>query len=402
MNKSKLKREGQTWVDENIISEEQLNKILALYTKKDPNFILILFAILLTGLGFLTFIFSDWAQVPHYSRIIIVLLAMVGLYIVGDLLYRKNSVLYGVSFILLGYVVFGAGLFLTIDIYNIMLFSAWPLVICSFIGLLLYAFYGHRLLFTIGIIVITIGQIYSGVSFHTFDWFIFLIFLIGYAHFTYHRANGLYGYLFGISYSIQMLVLVLAESQQYYWLIIGYLVLYLFSYFVPKKPLQQSFKFVSLLSIFLFGMFRTFLLQEDFFIGKIEIQMSFFITWILLIFIVVLITLYKDQKVELINLILFLPVFVLPFSYIFGLISLFVFALVWLIVGYQTEDGEKILIGTTAFLLTTFIVYIQFAWDAINKSLFFLIGGLLLFLISYSFERQRRKLLENRKGGAKK
>lgn len=399
MNKSKLKREGQKWVNENIITEEQLDNILAIYTKKDPNAILILFAILLTGLGFLTFIFSDWAQVPHYSRIVIILLAMVVLYVVGEILYRKQAVLYGVSFILLGYIVFGAGLFLTIDIYNIMLFNAWPLVICSVIGLLLYALYGHQLLFTIGIAVTTIGQIYSGMSFHTFDYFIFFILLLGFAHFTYHRANLLYGYLFGLSFSIQMLVMVIVESHQYYWLIISYLILYLFSYVVPKVPLKQSFKYISLLSIFIFGMFQSFLLQEEFFMKKIDVQFSFFIVWALLMAVTAWITLNKKHKTELINLILFLPVFVLPFSYILGLISLFVFALIWLIVGYQSEDGEKVLIGTTAFLLSTFTVYIQFAWDAMNKSLFFLIGGILLFMMSYAFERQRRTLLENRKGG---
>ena len=50
------------------------------------------------------------------------------------------------------------------------------------------------------------------------------------------------------------------------------------------------------------------------------------------------------------------------------------------------------MLGTVAFLFSTFNVYIQYAWDALNKSLFFFIGGVLLFLISFIFERQRRRL----------
>ncbi|WP_404451707.1 DUF2157 domain-containing protein [Virgibacillus necropolis] len=73
MNRSKLKSEGQKWVKDDIISEQQLDQILASYKTKDPNTIILLFAVLLSGLGFLTFITSDWARVPHFSRIAIII-----------------------------------------------------------------------------------------------------------------------------------------------------------------------------------------------------------------------------------------------------------------------------------------------------------------------------------------
>lgn len=90
MNLSKLEKEGKKWVEDGIITEEQLTLISNRYTKQDANVLVILFAILLTSLALLTFIFSDWAQVAHLSRVIIILGFTISLYILGDQLYNKN------------------------------------------------------------------------------------------------------------------------------------------------------------------------------------------------------------------------------------------------------------------------------------------------------------------------
>lgn len=402
VNQTKVKQAGKKWVSDGIITEEQLEKILATYTKRDSSVIIILFAVLLTGLGFLTFIFSEWAQVPHFSRTIIIIAFMVGLYILGDILFRKHSTMLGISFIVLGYIIFGAGLLLTIDIYGINLYSAWPFIIWSVIGLLLYFIYEHKLLFVIGIIVTTIGQMYSGLEFHSFNVIILLIFILGFTHFVYHHSSSLFGYIFGLSFALQMLILTMAESQQYYWLIIYFLVLYIAGELIAKEVLKTAFKNIGLLSIFIFSMYQTFLLQEEFFVKEIKYQISFLIVWVVLIGLACLIKYMQKQQYEWIDFILFLPVFFLPYSYFIGLVTMFVFSIGWLLIGYQQENHEKIMLGTIGFLLSTFTVYIQYAWDAMNKSLFFLIGGVLLFVIGFLFEKQRRAILDGHQGGARK
>src|SRR5690625_3490179 len=125
MNLSKLEKEGRKWVDQGIINEEQLNMILNSYTKKDANILVVLFAVLLTGLALITFIFSDWAQVAYLSRVIVILSFTLFLYILGDQLYRRQQTLYGVSFILLGYIGFSASLFLVINNFNLILLFRW-------------------------------------------------------------------------------------------------------------------------------------------------------------------------------------------------------------------------------------------------------------------------------------
>lgn len=400
VDKGKLKREGQKWVDDEIITKAQLEQILDRYQKRDPNFLLVLFAVLLTGLGFLTFIFSDWAQVPHFSRVLIVLVVTIGLYVLGDFLHRTRSILLGISFISLGYIVFGAGMFLILNIYQVQVWSVWPFIIWSIIGLILYFIYEHKLLYALGLTVITVGQIYSGMNFSDFNWILFLVFLIGFAHFTYHHANKLFGYLFALSFVLQMLMLILAYSKDYYWLIIYILILYIVSQYISKQPLKEAFYYTSLLSIFILGMAQAFMLQDDFYLERLQFETIFFIVWGILFVLSLLSKIMQKRQLEIIDLILFLPIYYLPFPSMFALIILFVFSICWLIIGYQQDNNSQIQTGTIAFLLSTFTVYIQYAWDTMNKSLFFFIGGILLFLISFIFQRQRKKLLES--GGTKK
>ncbi|SHG22265.1 DUF2157 domain-containing protein [Ornithinibacillus halophilus] len=399
MNKNKLSEEGKKWVAKDIITDDQLEQILGLYKKKDANYIIILFAVLLTGIGILTFIMSDWARVPHFSRVLVIIGAFIGLYMVGDFLHRKRSELMGISFIILGYIVFGAGMLLTISIYSVEIYSAWPFIIWSLVGLALYFVYEHKLIFVLGMIVTTVGQFYNGLEFGSFNWIIWIVLLVGYLHFVYHHANYLFGYLFGISISLQMIVLVMANQQEYYWLVLYFLIFYLVAGLLPKESLKISLKYTSLISIFIFSMYETFFLQEEFWHGNIEHQLSFIILWGVLIVAGLIIKIRTKNTIETIDLLLFLPIFYLPFSSLVSLISMFLFSLLWLLIGYRKEDNEKVLLGTVAFLLTTFTAYIQFAWDAMNKSLFFLVGGLLLFILSFFLERQRRSMLETNKGG---
>lgn len=401
MNKVKLTEEGKKWVDDGLITGDQLEGILARYSRRDPNIIIILFAVLLTGLGFVTFIMSDWAQVPHISRILIILAFVIGLYVLGNYLYVARSKFLGISFITLGYIVFGAGLFLAINIYQVQLFNAWPFIVWSFIGLGLYFIYRHSLLLAVGILIATIGQIYSGVGLSHMDWFLLGILLLGYGHFVYHFGNKWIGYIFSLCLSVHLLILATDTAQPFYWLVAYYLVVYILAGFIRKHDLKMALTYLSLLSAFVFTVYQTFALREDFIYDDNEKQIGFLIVWFVLIAIGLIIKFKQNRKLEMMDLILFIPFFYLPFPATMALIFLFVFSLYWLLVGFKVEDGERIFVGTIAFLFSTFTAYIQYAWDAMNKSLFFFIGGLLLFGLSYLIEKQRRKVMHDHKGGSK-
>lgn len=407
MNRAKLKREGEKWVRDGIITEDQLNRIVSSYVKKDQSYILILFAALLMSLGILIFVFSDWAQVPHLSRIFMMLLSMMILYILGHHFfnrskkqeeYNKQPPILGISFILLGYVFFGATLLLIINMYNVSLHSVWPFIIWSIVGLLLYIIYEHPFLFVVGLLINIFSQIYSGMAFSAFSFMIFLIFIVGYFHYAFHRENRLFSYIFAIGLSIQLLLFSTVHIDQYYWLIFFLLLMYGLGEVIPKVSLQKAFTTISLLSVFILKMFESFLLQEDYFLKELEIQSLFFVALGIVWVGVLAFKWRQNNRLEMIDLLLFVPFFFLPYSYIFIIISMFIYSLFWLITGFQKQLDDKILSGITSFIFSTFTVYIQFAWETLNKSLFFLIGGILLFVLSFLLERKRRTNEKTSKG----
>lgn len=395
MNLSKLEKEGKKWVDQGIISEEQLNMILNNYPKKDANILVVLFAVLLTGLALITFIFSDWAQVAHLSRVIVILSFTLFLYILGDQLYRRQQTLYGVSFILLGYIGFSASLFLVINNYNLILHSSWPFIVLTIVGLLLYTIYSHVYLYYISLIALTIGQLYG-----EFSYVLFILLIIGFSYFAFRYTSKLTPHFFGVSLVINLIALATSFSAYYYWFIIYMFIFYIIAELTFKKEVANVFKFISLSSIFLFNVFQAFYFQEDYILdGNLELSGLFLVVLLILFGGFILIKRITFKRADYIYLILFIPTLYLPYPLLMTIILLFVFSSALLIVGYKKDYRQLITYGTLAFLLSTLTVYIEYAWEVMNKSLFFLIGGLILFSFSFILERNRRKIKE--KGSVK-
>jgi len=400
MNKHKLKKEGTKWVENKLITEDQLHAILATYKQRNHSYLLILFAALLVSLGVLIFVLSDWAQVPNLIRISVMLLSMIVLYGFGDYFYKKSTAatetypyFLGVSFLLLGYVFFGATLLLIIHMYNVVLLSVWPYTIWGLIGLLLYVMYPHVLIYITGLVITMFGQIYSGMALHHFDIFIFAVFLIGYTFIAYKHHQKLTSYVLAIGFVIQSLIATWMFTDSYYWFMLYIFILYVASYLMPKhkQALETSFFYISIYTIFIFKMFETFILQDDYFFQNVIFEPVFFIllgiSWVTTASYIF----YQQDYARLIDISLFIPFFFLPFGYMYVIVSMFLFSLFYVVKGYQTQINKTMITGIVTFLLSTLTVYVQFAWETLNKSLFFIIGGLLLFGLSYLLEKLRRK-----------
>jgi len=75
-------------------------------------------------------------------------------------------------------------------------------------------------------------------------------------------------------------------------------------------------------------------------------------------------------------------------------------ALVWLVLrGYRRGDRFQVNAAFLFFALTVLAIYFDRFWSLMDRSLFFMGGGALLFLGGYALERQRRKLLRGMRGG---
>ncbi|KGP72114.1 DUF2157 domain-containing protein [Pontibacillus yanchengensis] len=391
MKHNQIQKEAKKWVEEGIISSEQYTAILSRYPKHDQRFLLMAFGGLFVGLGFLTFIASNWSDLTNAIKMVIILVAMIGFYGVGERIYRKHSQGIGATFLVIGVLTFGAGIILTGQMYHYMAYSATAFFIWSLAAIAIFILSQEAIMLVLAFGIITIGQIYGGFTYQDFHIGLGLLFLIGLGYFTYIHQREWISTLYAIGFVLQSLVLVLTSDLSYYWLFAFLLLLYSLSEIVPKDFPVQAFKRLAVAVAFLIGIIQVFTLQSGWVMQDIELEISFLLLLIVLAGWVVYRNITTHSLSGLVDLALFVPVFLLPdFKSAFVLVLLFIFSLGRLLLGYKDGDAEMINIGTIAFLVSTLVAYFQVAWDFLDKSVFFFIGGVLLFVLGYLLERRRR------------
>ena len=117
-----LSGEINYWLENDLITEEQSEKILSLYEIKTRNLRIILFIAggILLGLGAVSFVAAHWHELPKILRVCIISaawLASLGAYCYCGMSETRA----GRAFLLLSSVIFGAGIFLITRMYNIKL-----------------------------------------------------------------------------------------------------------------------------------------------------------------------------------------------------------------------------------------------------------------------------------------
>lgn len=405
MNRKKLEREGAKWVEKRLINQDQLQSILNEYEEKDRSYLLVLLASMLISISVLLYIFSDLAQVPNMLRIIIMTFMMLLFYVIGFYLENRDQKrkqkdmkrqvygrweILGISFIIIAYIMFGSTLILILLMYNVVLTSAWPFIVWSILGIILYKIVPNRYLFSIALIITIYGQVYSIVSHSIFNYYLFGIFLFVYFHYVYHRGYTLVYYLFSVGLTLQLIFLTLNTFQNYYWFGFFLLLVFTISLVLPKKQLKNIMFQLTMVTLLFYKMFETLALQDPNVVDGLTYQPSFFILHFILLLILTGFILLFNRR-HLMTLLLFLPIFYLPNAHLVILITLFIYSIYWLVLGFQKNSTSSRMFGLFALFITILTTIMQYAWESINKSLFFLFTGIILFIISFLYERNRAK-----------
>ncbi len=127
----RLKGELKAWISEGIIVPEQEERILARYRvieeaeeKAGSSKLITVISVMgsiLIGIGVILFIAANWSMIPRFGKLGIIFLSLFATYAAGWYLRyeKKNFPKVGASLIFLGTIIFGAGIFLIAQIYNI-------------------------------------------------------------------------------------------------------------------------------------------------------------------------------------------------------------------------------------------------------------------------------------------
>ena len=117
-----LNSEIADWVEQDIITQEQSEKILSLYEVRTRNLRMILFIAggILLGLGAVSFIAAHWHELPKIFRVCVIAASWLAS-LAAYSFFGMSKTKAGRAFYLLASVIFGSGIFLITRMYNIKL-----------------------------------------------------------------------------------------------------------------------------------------------------------------------------------------------------------------------------------------------------------------------------------------
>jgi len=385
----RLEQEIELWLKEGLIIPDQKSQILARYRvlkeadeKAGPGKLITTISILgsiLIGVGTILFIASNWSFIPKWSKLLIIFCSMLVSYGLG-FYFRYEKVNYpkvGASLILLGSLIFGAGMFFIAQIYHITVhYPNGPLM--WGLGVLPLAYFlRFKSLVSLAILdlLIWLGMEASfWISYSSYYEIVTMVNLYFMAGIT----------LWGIGLMHREWKSLRIISSPY--IILGSLITFSAGYILTFDIYELSFVSEVLL-IFYIGITALFLLSViPRFLSKEKEK-----GWgpeILGLFILMAIVLYLSLSFPVMSSKAFKGGFRLFFNMLF---ALEIFALI--ILGFIKRYPTYVNIGLLFFALDVVARYFDFFWALLPRSLFFIVGGLFLLFGGIYLERKRRKIL---------
>ena len=402
MSRKIIEKEGRRWTELGIVTPEQYKQILGLYTEKKNAIGLVpILGSLLVGLGILSFTAANWQDIPQMFRLILIIASMCGFYVAGEMQLRRGHDKLGIALVGIGLITFGAGIVLIAQMFHLEAYDVTSWIIWGIAGILLTYLYTSRYLYLLSLLLFSIAQWYSVVEFHNFSYAAFGLMIVGLGYYAWKHQNSLLAWLFSLSYVIQSIMLVSVNDWQFVWVFIPILVLYTLGDFVKNRDFALPLQVAPLIAAYLFDLFIVLYAHErDYMNVKEDLlaqPLPFFAACVVLFGISMLLKVRSGRALSGVEWILMPPLLYLPIQVdVLYLFVLFFFSLFLLWRGYIEEWRFKINLGTFLFLISTMTAYFKLAWSFMDKSLFFIFGGILLLALSWFLNRRRMQFIEEK------
>jgi len=379
------------WLKDGTITSKQAQKMLVDSSKykkeqRSNKFIVTISTIgsILVGIGAILFIASNWQVIPDILKVLILIGSTFAAYFIGYLFCYQNKNLpkVGASLMFLGALLFGATILLIAQIYNINA-NSHLLVLIWLIGVLpmVYAFASlpiaglSSLLFFVWIGLLVFRNIDFGRAYGDFFALPVLyiaagitLFAAGGLHYFYKKFSGVARIYRLAGIKVILLSLFLLTFRLFSGNYDGFNI---------RENATISGQFT--VGLVIFSILAILLTVINWFFNKTEeISMIEHPTNLALTVFVLIFFFFPSATTN---------IYVLLFNIIFvGLLVLMLYA------GYRREDMRLINLGV--FWLSAFIIfkYFDFFWKLLHRSLFFIIGGLILVLGGIALEKKRREL----------
>ena len=433
-----LKQELELWKQEGIVSEEQAEKIkekyhLAQIEEKDAATKLImvisLIGALLIGGGVILFIASNWQVIPKSVKLLVIFGIILSVNYFGYYLrYTKGAYpKVGLALLFLGSLLFGAGIWLVAQTYNItsryhsgVLF--WSVGILPVSWLL-----GLQSILVLSSGLLSFWTVWKSLDISTPNYLYPVMMFSAILPLCYKQKSkiALFVSLTGILlwFGFGPCLFYLKPPQMFHLLILFYITLGVFlystgllhSFYERLADYQLIYRFLGIFVLFSFIYIVSFkeIIMEMGRLATAPFPVSFWVIFGMLIllsciaiggvFLTRRINEYASNilnyEIAFIGILLLFPVSILilhnaVFHSILANLLLLTLSVGVIILGYYEERALFINIGFVFFGIHFFTRYFDWAYKYLPRSLFFIISGIILILIATFMEKQRRKLIQ--------
>ena len=429
-----VENELPIWQQHGWVSKEGGEAILKHIATNSSQFSLLtlgvaILGVLLLGSGIITYFAANWAEMAKITKLILLFSAMyVAFLVAGHFLKQDRSPLLGHALLVLGVIIFGANIMLIAQIYHIDEHYPNGVLFWSIGGIITaYLLKSHAVLaYSIALSVLWTSLETFGFS-HVHFWYlaIWVCFLpiIYFQKWIFALHLALIALLIWSVYSFFNFNFF-GQSNQEIYLAQIYFILYLALFLVGMlcdtskrleflaKPIQNYSAFATLSSFYLLTFpdiqrgFRYF--QDDL---RLEASNTCLIITFAALAILVGLTLWhrarirmsKRPKYLIYGQVLIAAVVLCIVMNLFlagqygGLMAillnvLFFAGMVWLLfAGTNSNNRTLINLAFIFFALALITRYFDTFWSLLNRSFFFMAGGLILIVGGYFLEKQRRK-----------
>ena len=372
-----LERKLERWEKEGFIDQVTVKKILT-FENQQPKPIklplLLIIGLIFFSLAVFSFIAANWQVMPDLLKIGLVQLLMWMFYGFGYLAERKN---FGraIIFRLIGLAMFGASIIVTVQAFHFSVSNSilpWAI----FIVTLAHYFYWRQ--FPYALIAFIAGAFVLMMSIPTMSWFewgCFLAVTLAWFYFSHIDSSMVFSWL--LLFASGLMLWILVDYETILWPIWTLFTLVFLLLSVPEKErLLGSLSLV--VGAFQLVVYLTVRGAMDLSFPEINLVES--ISLLVVSVGVLVLTYLRFQSITWISVLGAVGLLLFDDTAIGLAIVAEIVALAYLVIAHRQD--RPLTFGFVYFIAVQFVLYFIYAWERLDMSLFFLVGAILLFVLS--------------------
>ena len=398
MSRKFLETESPGWVADGLISEAQRQQLLARYPPEaQPLGLLPLLGSVLVGLSALSVVAANWQALPTTLRLALLLGSLMGSYASGSYFLRRGNEDLGHGLIGLGLILFGASIILTSQLYQLVGYDASGLLAWVVAGVGVSYVYGSRLLVLLTVLIGAAVQTYCVESLGIFSYVTAWLVVGGMGYYWWRRPDAVSATVLAVGLLWQAALLVIVLHAKITWFFVPAMSIYAAGDWQSNRAGGRAIQVPSLVAAYLFMFGLATFGETDAYANILRPPLLPYLAALGAVF--GLSAAGKRARGRLASLPEWL--LLLPGFYLSGGLPLAVATLVVLYAhagsvlarANREHDSDQLTIGAVLFVAATAVAYFKLTWGFMDKSLFFLIGGVLLLGLSWYLRRRNAQVL---------